>query len=788
MLFTKSSNNFYSAGCEIYSHLAKIIISCTLLGTSFTQYSFAQTETELSSKSKSVGPELTLCPAPKEGEIKYIKPRAFSAEKIGNTEISADNTESSSDGTSSLYGNVVIERHLLRISSDLANYDKKKNLLSVSGNVSINSESLSLKADQGTVEMAVDNNQDSNLATFEDIQFIVPESNMKGKARTITTNQHKKNGNKQSTLNNANITSCSLLDPDWLISADELWLDHDDEYGSADDVVIRFKDIPFMYTPYIEFPTSDRRRSGLLFPSLSTSSSRGVELSVPWYWNIATNHDAVIEPRYMTERGLELGSTYRYLTKSSNGILDGEYLHEDDITKEKRYQVRYQQNSRLMSDLLLDINFRDISDADYFNDFSDNLTNTSQTHLNRNATLNYNLGDWQLRAMVQDIKTIDDTSDLNSRPYVRLPQITFIGDTELADSSVFFTLDSEYVDFTHESNTVVTGSRATVRPGLRLSLGGSFWFMEPAVKFSHTQYDVGSEAGTGTPVDDRNLPISSIDAGLFFERDLKGGFQQTLEPRLYYLNVPFEDQSNTPLFDTSIPNFSVAQLFRDNRFVGGDRVGDANQLTVALTSRVLKTSSGDEFLRASIGQIFYFEDRKISLDGTIDTTKQSDVIAELDINWNHWQSNIDLQWDTTHDELSQENYFLHYKSDDRNLFNIGYRKRLKDRDIDIEQTDTSFVYALNDNYTGIARWNYSLKDNKNINIIAGISYDSCCWSIQLLGQRRLKNTTETTTANDDNYDNSILIQFVFKGLGSLAGNKAKLTLKDAVYGYNDVLQ
>ena len=254
------------------------------------------------------------------------------------------------------------------------------------------------------------------------------------------------------------------------------------------------------------------------------------------------------------------------------------------------------------------------------------------------------------------------------------------------------------------------------------------------------------------------------------------------------MNVPFEDQSTIPLFDTSIPTFSVAQLFRDNRFVGGDRIGDTNQLTFALTSRILSPNTGNELIRASIGQIYYFEDRKVSLDGSVDTAKKSDVIAELASNWGRWKSDINLQWDSSNSELSKENYFLHYMSDARHLFNIGYRKQLINSSIDIEQTDTSFVYAINREYSGVVRWNYSLKDDKNIDAIAGIAYDSCCWSIQLLAQRRLKNTTASTIVNDDAYDNSILVQFVFKGLGSLSGSKARNTLEQSIYGYTDILQ
>ena len=728
-------------------------------------------------------PDITLCPEKYETAITRVAPREFPDDERDNTQISADFTETSRDGSTSLDGNIVIERHLIRVTADHANYNKQDDEITLSGNVYIDTQNMSLNADSGTVSTNGEDTDNGTQGKFNNIVFFIADSNMNGKAESIHSRENN-DGVNRSTLINASITSCNLHKPDWLISADEIELDHDDEYGSAEDVVIRFKDVPFMYVPYMEFPTSDKRRSGFLFPQAGTSSSRGLELSVPWYWNIAENHDAVITPTYMEKRGLELGGKYRYLTRSTTGELQGVYLPDDNITSEDRYQYRYLQRSQIISNLSFSADIHDISDSDYFNDFSNNLGTTSLTHLDRNATLRYDLGNWNMKAMIQDIKTIDDNAPLDTRPYERLPQVTLAGDEVIANSPLLFTLDSEYVDFTHEDDTKTTGARLTVRPGLSLPLSGAAWFLKPELKFSHTQYDVGTETGTTQTVDDRDLPISSVDAGLFFERFLSNGYQQTLEPRLYYLNVPYEDQDNIPLFDTSIPKFTVAQLFRDNRFVGGDRIGDTNQMTVALTSRILNQNTGDEILRASIGQIYYFEDRKVSLSGTsIDTDKQSDVIAELDIKWRRWQSNIDLQLDVSRNEISQENYFLHYRSDDRNLFNIGYRKLLLDdsSQVDIEQTDTSFIYGINKNYSAIARWNYSLKDSRSIDTILGVAYDSCCWSIQLLSQRLLRNST---TVNE--YDTAILVQFVFKGLGSLSGSRAQNTLEQSIYGYRDI--
>ena len=786
MLLINPPNKFFSYACEKKSHHSHILLFFSVISLVLIS-------------PKSYAEASYICPVNNRATSNYTTPRSFSKSNIDNTDISADFTETSSDNTTSLDGDVVIEQDKLRIVADHADYNSEDNIIHFSGDVHIDTETIALDADEGEINIGTANTEDGNTGTFKNTTFFLPDSNMKGQAKKIISSERIEglpDKPKNTVLYNASITSCNLIDPDWLLTADEINLDHDDESGSADHAVLRFKGVPFLYTPYIKFPTSDKRRSGFLFPTLGSSSVSGTELSTPWYWNIAPNQDAVITPHYMAKRGLEVGGDYRYLTRSTTGNLKGTYLNNDSLRNDdNRYMVQYQQHSRILPNLVFDTNIIDVSDSDYFNDFSNSLSSASQTHLNRSATLNYNLSNWRINALVQDIKTIDPTIAKLNRPYERLPQLTLSGGTAIAQSDFRFTMDSEYVDFDHKSATKITGSRITVRPGLQLPLRGTAWFLTPAVKFSHTQYNVGTDGNSTTPgtnvsVGDRNLFTSSLDAGLFFERPLSNGYRQTLEPRLFYLNVPFTKQTDIPLFDTSNPDFTVAQLFRDNRFVGGDRIGDTNQLTMALTSRILNPDTGTEFLRASIGQILYFKDRKVALTGnTVDTRNSSDIVAALNGKWQRWQGDVNLQWDTQNQKLSQDSFVLHYRSSARNLFNMGYRKRIntKTNNVDLEQIDTSFVYAINKNYTGIARWNYSLQDSKGLDTIAGITYDSCCWSIQLLGQRRVLNTS--TSANTESaYDNSILLQFVLKGLGSLSGSRTRTTLEQSIYGYTDVYQ
>ncbi len=729
--------------------------------------------------------ELTQCTSTNLSAPKHQPPPLFSAQDIGNTYISADHSSTRKGGSTVLKGKVIIKKNQLRILSDEAKYNQQKDFLQVTGHVHIDTVSLSIDATNATFSLSAAN----KLAKFSNTKFIIPAKNftkdknqslsLKGTATSIITGD-----NQISYLKQAKITSCNLSNPDWVISASDIKIDYVKEYASAHDVVIRFKNVPFLYTPYIEFPTSNKRRSGLLFPEFGTSSSRGFEYAQPWYWNIAPNMDATITPHYMSKRGIELGSEYRYLTKSSDGILRGNYLNNDKITNNKRYQVRYQQHTQLISSLRMNIDFQDISDKNYFNDFSNNLGTTSQIYLDRNVNLSYDTQNWHMQALAQKLKIINTDSALSTRPYARLPQLTLNGETAIGNNGLQFTLNSELVEFTHDDNAKPTGSRITVRPGIRWPLSGAAWFFDPAVKFSHTQYNVGPANAARQSINDRNLPISNIDTGLFFERTLNSGLIQTLEPRLYYLYVPFKQQNNIPLFDTSIPDFSLAQLFRDNRFIGGDRIGDANQVTLALSSRVFNPDTGEENLRASIGQIFYFQNRRVSTNGTTDTRKRSDIIAQLDTQWGALSTNIEVQWNIANNRLSKENYFMHYQTDKRHIFNIGYRRRLQNNALDIEQTDMSISIPFNRQFSAYARWNYSLKDRKNIDTIGGFAYDSCCWSIQLLAQQHLRNSTSSNKA----YDNSVLIQFVLKGLGNLSGNKARTTLEQSIFGYHDNLQ
>ncbi len=715
--------------------------------------------------------DLDYCAARYPSITSYRSPPLFPESRRDNIDISANKTLTDKAGSSTFEGDVILERHELRIKADSAKFDKTSGEISVDGSVHLDAATMSLDADSGRFFL------DNNNTEFSNIRFFIPETRLRGHAEKVTSE-----GKKSATLTSSDITSCPPNDIDWLLSADSIELDLQEEYGKARGVVLEFHKVPFLYTPYIEFPVGDKRRSGLLIPSLGTSTSRGFELVVPWYWNIAPNQDATIAPHYMNRRGWQLDNQYRFLTTTTEGSINFNYLNEDRITLEERYSLKYLQQTHFTSNIRLSVDYKNVSDPEYLQDFSSNLIGTSTTHLSQNADLTASYTHWFMRAMLQNYETLDPTIVEQDRPYSMLPKLELRGDQELLDN-MNFTLKTEWVNFVHESDLREEGPRFVFQPGIELPFQGNAWFLKPEIEFNHTQYNVADGSGARIETIDRNLPITSIDGGLFFERNMSDKLIQTLEPRLFYLYIPYVDQSGLPIFDTSVPDFTLSQMFRKNRFNGEDRIGDANHVTAALSSRIINPSTGDEYLRASIGQIYFFSDRRVTLDGIPNTWASSDIIAEVNGTVSDWSAFAAMTWDIEQHNSAKQDVSLHYEPDSDAIFNLGYsRRRLTSENKEVlEQTDVSLVAPVGKNFMLIGRWNYSLEQERDLETIAGISYESCCWSTILALKR---NLVQSSTIDQD-YDNTILFQLVLKGLGSVSGDSAVDTLKQSILGFHD---
>lgn len=713
-----------------------------------------------------------LCPADANQQLKISPPPFFSGDEIENINISADQVQNLDNNVSAFSGNVLIEKHRLRLRADEVTHNRDNKQLDLKGHIQADTEGMTLSADTGTL------NLETNEGELLNNQYYIHDSQLSG-----STPRFAISSNKTTVLTDTSFSTCPPQKMDWHLDTAWLELDQQTATGTAKHTVLWVKDIPVFYLPWIQFPLGDERRSGFLMPGFGSSSDSGFETSLPWYWNIAPNQDATLTPRYLRERGNMLQTQYRFITRKSTGELNVDYLANDRKLDEERYQLHFSNRNQLSSNLQLNLLADDVSDADYLRDLGSNSNITNTTHLQRSANLLYTHKNWRASLLAQNFETLDQTILIDDRPYRRLPQLSLSGDETLFrihQQPVKFSLDSEWVDFQHESANKDQGSRFHAYPRLSLPVQGNAWFITPSIGVMHTAYDLTTTNGQPLDIEDRNLTVSSLDSGLFFERQLDDGYRvQTLEPRLFLLSIPYEDQSSIPLFDTSELDFSFASLFRENRFNGIDRVGDTRQATLAISTRLFDSRDGQELMSASLGRIFYQTDQRVSLDNTITTQNASDIVGEISGRFGQWKARTTVQWDTETDRSDRSSMRLNYTSSSKAVFNLAY---LFNRDpidplSDIEQASTSFAWPFATRYSLLGRWNYSITDERDIDTLAGIEYESCCWALRLVAQRYLTDNI------DEPYDTSVMFQFVLKGFGSVADTGATDTLKQAILGY-----
>lgn len=690
-----------------------------------------------------------------------------------NVKIQSDYAEILNKSDAKFSGDVLVNRADQSITADQVTYNNQQESASASGDVFYQENGFALHSDQAELQLASDTGQ------FKKNQFILESTHARGS--TQVTKMVSRNIT-QST--NVTYTTCAPSVNDWELQARTLEFNNETGRGTGRDVWVEVFDIPLLYTPYISFPIDDRRQSGVLTPTFGSSDTTGMDFSIPYYWNIAPNYDATITPRIMSDRGLMLGGEFRYLTESSEGQISAEILSDTD-TNDLRGQFSLQDKSTISSRLTSEVDLNYMSDDDYLEDFGNSLSISSDRYIKSQASLNYRADNWNLLTKIDNYDSIDESISSASRPHRRLPQVLF----NLRDTEVFgiakVDMRNEFVYFEHSAD--VDAKRIDLHPGISIPLRTASSFITPRLSLRHTQYRLNDQANTVNSHQSRTLPILSVDSGLFFERNLNfaGGMIQTLEPRAYYLYVPHEDQDDIPLFDTSEYDFSFNQLFRENRFSGADRVADANQLTLAVTSRFIESDTGNERLRASVGTIVYFDDLDVGLKptSTAITKDTSDLVTEVSAKiTDTWSARSALQYNPHAGRTEKATLGLHYRDGANRLFNATYRSRYEGtsdfngNSNDIEQTDLSFKWPLSKEWSTVGRWNYSEEHNLSLDTFLGLEKDTCCWRLRVVARRYVND------ALDEEPKEGIFFQFELKGLTSF-GEKLDSFLEEGILGY-----
>ncbi|NQE48850.1 LPS-assembly protein LptD [Herbaspirillum rubrisubalbicans] len=588
----------------------------------------------------------------------------------------------------------------------------------------------------------------------------------------------------QAKVTQGTYSTCEAPDPDWYLRSNTMDLDSGRDVGTMHGGLLYFKDVPILGSPWMSFPLSGERKSGVLPPTIGMTSTGGAEVAVPYYFNLAPNYDLTLVPKYIARRGLQLGAETRYMGDGYDGVTNVEGI-QDRVTGTGRYSLSSIHNQTLAPGLKLAWNLNKASDNDYPSDFSHSITGSTQRLLPRNVSLTYSSTYWNVTGLVSKYQLLQDVNAPIAKPYDRVPQITFNGTRYDVGGFDFNTV----ADFTRfSSGSLIGGDRSYVTQTVSYPIVRPGYFITPKVILDATSYNLNNVA-VGQPTSlTRTVPTVSLDSGLIFEREstlLGRSMTQTLEPRLFYVRTPFRDQSQFPVFDSGLADFNFAQIFTENRFVGHDRISDANQLTAAVTSRLIE-ENGLERLRAAIGQRYYFADPQVSIAGSASTNlgSKSDLLLALGGQiTREFSTDNTVQYSETLRQMVRSTFGIRWQPAPKRVLNLQYRL---DRtyvnpytgQLDpLKQVDISGQWPITQRIYAVGRMNYSIPDRTVAEGLAGFEYKADCWVFRVVAQRIPTSSTKASTG--------FFIQLELNGFSKIGSNPLE-AIKSSVPGYQNV--
>ncbi|HRN61653.1 MAG TPA: LPS-assembly protein LptD [Luteimonas sp.] len=711
------------------------------------------------------------------------------------TDIEGDQTIGMDGGLYNITGNVTLRRGDQFLGTDNIEFSQDTGTYTATGNVRYQDSGMRVVAER------LEGDQNSDSHRIDNVRYQLIERRGNGGAERIEMQDS------VGRMFGSTYSTCPPSQRWWELRAQRIDVDTEEGTGVARNATLRIGKVPVLYVPYLAFPIDDRRKTGLLYPSISLSSRNGFDWRQPIYLNLAPHYDMTLTPRWMSKRGLQLGTEFRYLTERGRGVLDIEVLPSDDLAwrerdlelvevpiaenrrKDDRGMARFVGSHDINRTWQARTDLHWISDPRWVEDSNSSVEGRTLTSLISNIGVYGRGAFWTAGFEGQYSHLTDYTLHESNLPYNRLPR-AYASWEQPFGRWLVAGVDAEATRFAHiDSATRPGGSRLDLKPYVSMPLEGASWFVKPTLAWRYTGYRLEDELaeqmspGAADTSPSRNQPITSIDAGLLFDRNTRFRGEDhlhTLEPRLFYLNSPYREQGDMPLFDTRPMTFSWGQLFRDNRYSGADRQADANQLTLALTSRLIRESDGRERLTASIGQIRYFEDSRVTLGNEVPIEKGSSTwVADTTYAVNdRWTVGASYQWNPATSQEDLVTLRTRYLIGDDGIVNLAYRYRRNtvSQDDLLEQVDLSFLYPINPAWSLVGRYYYSLKDKQVLEGIAGVQWESCCVAARLVARRYVRN-------NRGDMNDSIQLEIELKGLGS-AGPDNRSRLRRAILGYH----
>ena len=675
-------------------------------------------------------------------------------------------------------GGVRIRQGNRLLQAESATYDEATSVAQVAGDVRFDEPGFSVSGTAATVDFA------ASQASVDEAEFVLFDVELRGRA------MHLDRRDDVVELDAATVTSCPPGEAPWRIRARSIRLDTGTAIATTRHARLLLGRLPVFYAPYLRFPVSGSRTSGLLVPDIYRGRD-GIDLSVPYYLNLAPHYDATLTSRWIAERGIGIEGQLRHRSRRTQTQVDAAFLSEDRDYDGEFARVDTQPTSDGFSPsdrwtlevdhmgrrggFRTEVDYAAVSDNDYFGDFTLEEGVASRVALERRGEIEFVRGGLVARLLAQGFQRLESRPE----PYRRLPELGLSYSGTLA-GPVGWSMGAAWTSFDSPNPGATTGKRHHVDPRLRLLLDRPWGFVKLAGGVHSTGYDLANVPVGVDPRPRRDIKIGVLDAGLFLERDvvLAGGEgTQTLEPRVYYLRQSHADQEDLPLFDASELTFSYRQLFRENRYAGLDRIVDANRVAMGVVSRLLD-HGGSELLVARIGAMVHLDDPRVGF-GT-DSHPDPDLVGELAGRLGRVHIVSRLAWDAAGDELGELGTGLSYRRDVRRIVNIVYRRRFPD----VDQTDLSFHWPLpgmDGRISAFGRWNHDWDHGQIIESFAGFAYANCCLAVKLLWHRTL-DVPRNLQSSVRGADEGLMLQISFKGLGGF-GSKVDSRLVRGIKGY-----
>lgn len=683
--------------------------------------------------------------------------------------------------SASFNGDVQITYRDTLLSAPHADFNRQQQRVFADGGIEYFNTNLKISGSQFSA------NLDENEATLEDASYHFLSQAGRGYAQQLKASEQ------QILLNDAHFTTCPTQDNSWALHAEEINLEAGEGWGEAYHAVFRIKDIPVFYLPYLTFPIDDQRRSGVLLPKLSSSQKTGLDIQLPYYVNLAPNYDLTLTPRFMSKRGTQIKSEFRYLTLKHHGLFQAEYLpsdNEQSSGSNARHLLHLSHLSDFTSQLRGYIDFTDVSDDAYLTELGSDYNNQSDTQLLREAAIDYFGEHIHSEVKFQGFEILGNYTPA----YSALPQLTLNSAKPISLlPALNFSWQAQYVHFRNDDAAINSANRFHVEPSVEIP------FITPALEFSarasllYTYYQQNTETPTNEIANttSRTVPKLRLYSRLNLEREYDWFGEQalhTFEPQIQYLYIPYRDQSKIGLYDTARLQDDYYGLFRENRYSGLDRINEANQLTVGWTTRFYDNAD-NELFRFSLGQIFFLADPTPVSDSLTDelTSTESMLAAEVVWHWyRKWFFSTAVQYDIDHDQLIKSNATLDYRHNDKNLFQLNHRYSQAVSGLEIQQLGVLGTTPLTENWQLVSSYYRDVTNHRMIEASIGLQYESCCWAVRLVAQRQIETNLELPIGNfthASQLDSRISLQFILKGFGDRAGFGVTDMLSEGIFSY-----